>query len=104
VVAHKSPLCVRCYSSPHVEPYEASLGVRRQSVRGVVVFAALQMSRGASLAGLAPWVAGWAVLFAAITWYAWWYYGDSSKALALQTKAETKRTQRAGRSTATAQM
>ncbi|MFY4717598.1 hypothetical protein [Streptomyces sp. LaBMicrA B280] len=63
----------------------------------VFVLTALQLGRGASLTGLLPWLAGWTALFAAITWYTWWYYGDSPKALTLQAKAEAKRLQRLGR-------
>ncbi|MFJ2399426.1 hypothetical protein ACIOTI_42820 [Streptomyces sp. NPDC087843] len=55
------------------------------------------MIRGASPAGVAPWAVGFAVLFAAITWYTWWFYGDSPKALALQAKAEAKAIQGLGR-------
>ncbi|MFD8736293.1 hypothetical protein ACFV06_15460 [Streptomyces sp. NPDC059618] len=55
------------------------------------------MTQGASPAGVAPWAAGFAALFAAITWYTWWFYGDSPKALALQAKAEAKRIQGLGR-------
>ncbi len=62
----------------------------------ILLFGAFRMTRGASLAGLAPWAVGWAVIFAAITWYTWWFYGDSPKALALQAKAEAKRAQRLG--------
>lgn len=52
--------------------------------------------QGASPAGVAAWAVGFAVLFAAITWYTWWFHGDSSKALALQAKAEAKRTRSLG--------
>ncbi|WP_331744899.1 hypothetical protein OG762_51210 (plasmid) [Streptomyces sp. NBC_01136] len=62
----------------------------------VFVLAALQMSQGASLAEVVPWAAGFAVVFAVTTWYTWWFYGDSPKALALQAKAEAKKTQRLG--------
>lgn len=62
----------------------------------VFVLAALQMSRGASLAEVVPWAVGFAVIFAVITWYTWWFYGDSPKALALQAKVEAKKTQRLG--------
>lgn len=55
---------------------------------------ALWMSQGASPAGVVPWAVGFAVIFAVITWYTWWFYGDSSKALALQAKAEAKKSQR----------
>ena len=59
----------------------------------VFALAALWMSRGASLAGVVPWAVGLAVISAGITWYTWWFYGDSPKALALQAKAEAKKTQ-----------
>ena len=62
----------------------------------ILLLGAFRMTGGASLAGLAPWAVGWAVIFAAITWYTWWFYGDSPKALALQAKAEAKRAQRLG--------
>ncbi|MGW3911791.1 hypothetical protein ACWEBX_09720 [Streptomyces sp. NPDC005070] len=62
----------------------------------VLGLTAFWMMQGASPAGVAPWAVGFAVLFAVITWYTWWYYGDSSKALALQAKAEAKRTQSLG--------
>lgn len=69
------------------------------AVRGTAViflYAALRIGRGDSPAALVPWMADWAVLFAAITWYAWWINGDSPKALALQAKAAAKREQRLG--------
>lgn len=62
----------------------------------VFVIAALQLGRGASLTGLLPWTAGWAAIFAAVTWYTWWFYGDSPKALTLRARAEAKRLQRLG--------
>ncbi|MEU3242525.1 hypothetical protein [Streptomyces sp. NPDC006875] len=64
------------------------------AVRGaavVLALTALRMMQGASPAGVAAWAVGFAVLFAAITWYTWWFHGDSSKALAMQAKAEAKR-------------
>ncbi|MER6062404.1 hypothetical protein ABT167_14655 [Streptomyces sp. NPDC001792] len=62
----------------------------------VFVLAAFWMSRGASSAAVLPWALGFAAMFAAITWYTWWFYGDSPKALALQAKAEAKKAQRLG--------
>ncbi|MFJ5531232.1 hypothetical protein [Streptomyces sp. NPDC093261] len=56
----------------------------------------LRMTQGASPAAVAPWAVGWAVLFVGITWYTWWFYGYSPKALALQAKAEAKRARRLG--------
>ncbi|MGY4741313.1 hypothetical protein [Streptomyces sp. ATMOS53] len=63
-------------------------------VFGLVVY---WISRGAQPAGVMPWAIGFAALFAGITWYTWWFYGESPKALALQAKAEEKKTQRLGR-------
>ncbi|MEW2621457.1 hypothetical protein [Streptomyces sp. NPDC048106] len=65
------------------------------AIRGVAVvlgLIALWMIRGASPTRLVPWAVGFAVVFALITWYTWWFYGDSSKALALRAKAEAKKT------------
>lgn len=69
------------------------------AVRGVAMvfgLTALWMIQGASPAGVLPWAVGFAVVFAVITWYTWWFYGDSSKALALQARAEAKKTQHLG--------
>ncbi|MGV9887182.1 hypothetical protein [Streptomyces sp. NPDC003395] len=60
----------------------------------VFVLAAFWMARGASPATVVPRALGFAALFAAITWYTWWFYGDSPKALALQAKAEAKKARR----------
>ncbi|MEV0179178.1 hypothetical protein AB0I54_07730 [Streptomyces sp. NPDC050625] len=63
------------------------------AARGAAITSVLVVywaSRGASPAGLAPWATGVAALFAGITWYTWWFYGESPKALALQAKAEAK--------------
>jgi hypothetical protein len=62
----------------------------------VFAIAAFWMIRGASLAAVAPWAVGFAAMFAGVTWYTWWFYGDSPKARALQAKAEAKKTQRLG--------
>ncbi|MEU8929929.1 hypothetical protein AB0D30_08575 [Streptomyces sp. NPDC048409] len=64
------------------------------SVCGLVVF---WMVLGFSPAGIVPWAVGFAALFAAITWYTWWFYGDSPKALALRAKAEAKESRTLGR-------
>ncbi|MDX3244780.1 hypothetical protein [Streptomyces sp. ME18-1-4] len=61
---------------------------------GLVVY---WTSRDASPAGVVRWAIGFAAIFAGITWYTWWFYGESPKALALQAKAEEKKTQRLGR-------
>ncbi|MDH6122911.1 hypothetical protein [Kitasatospora sp. GAS204B] len=44
-------------------------------------------------------IAVWTVIWAATVGYAWWWYGDSEKAVALRTKAEAKKAQRRGEST-----
>ncbi|MGV9701050.1 hypothetical protein [Streptomyces sp. NPDC003483] len=62
----------------------------------VLALIALRMMQGASPAEVAAWAVGFAALFAVITWYTWWFHGDSSKALALQAKAEAKRTRSLG--------
>ncbi|MFE0511129.1 hypothetical protein [Streptomyces sp. NPDC058964] len=69
------------------------------AVRGAAIVFGLVMywlARGASPTGMAPWAIGFAALFAGTTWYTWWFYGQSPKALALQAKAEAKKTQRLG--------
>ena len=62
----------------------------------VFVMAALQLGRAASLTGLLPWTDGWTIIFAAVTWYTWWFYGDSPKPLTLRARTEAKRLQRLG--------
>jgi hypothetical protein len=43
-------------------------------------------------------IAVWTVIWAAIVGYAWWWHGDSEKAVALRTKAEAKKAQRQSQS------
>lgn len=56
----------------------------------VFVLTTWRMIQGASPAEVVQWAIGPTAIFAMTTWYTWWYNGDSSKALALQAKAEAK--------------
>ncbi|MER6411536.1 hypothetical protein [Streptomyces humidus] len=71
----------------------ASAGRGAAILLGLVAY---WISRDASPAGVVRWAVPFAVLFAGITCYTWWYHGGSPKALALQAKAEAKKTRRLG--------
>ncbi|MEV6105399.1 hypothetical protein AB0M28_11900 [Streptomyces sp. NPDC051940] len=69
------------------------------AVRGAVVVSALVVlwtSRGTALVDVVPWAGGFAATFAALTWYTWWFYGDSPRALTLQAKAAAQKAERLG--------
>jgi hypothetical protein len=62
-------------------------------LRGAIILGGLTvlgLARGGHLALTVPFVAC-VLVYVAIAGYAWWYHGDSPKAVALRAKAEVKR-------------
>jgi hypothetical protein len=73
---------------------ERTKHVLRPLVSGVVLVGgttAVRLARGLSLRPYLPYGICFSAFFLAMTYYAWWYYGDSPKAVALRAKGEEKR-------------
>ncbi|WP_354637530.1 hypothetical protein [Kitasatospora camelliae] len=69
-------------------------------LQGVAVIAALCFlwrGRGSAWSDIALWAGGLGVLHLLISAYAWWFYGESARAVALRAKAEEKKAARSGR-------
>ena len=64
---------------------------------GIAALCGLWRARGAAWPDIVPRAAGFAVLHLLITAYAWWFYGESARAVALRAKAEEKKAARLSR-------